>query len=226
MVLKKLLQLPNPAGNKGSLLHFSSHLDQYGIDHKNAAELLMIATDQQLYYGTHAEFFAMHYALYALGALQSVDACPAILNHLNQLNVDEDEWVDSYIFVFEMMGEQAIPYLIQGCKTVNLESIFVLTESLGKLSGQFPAYREQVLVAFDELLSRIEFCPAQPHALFSGETALLMGWLDMKAVERIDVIRTLDQQNKFDKSYTGYLEEIEYVLGLRTDKLNQSNLYD
>lgn len=226
MILEKLLQMPSPAGNKGSLLNFSSQLDQYGISHIDALELLAIATDQRLYYGTHAEFFAMHYALYALGALQYVDACPEILNHLNHLQVDEDEWIESYVVVFEMMGEQAIPYLIQGCKTLNLESIFVLTESLGKLSVKFPDYREQVLFAFDQLMQRVEFCPAQPHALFSAETSLLMGWLDMKAVERIDVIRALYDQNKFDKSYTGYIEEIEYVLGLRADKLNQSNLYD
>lgn len=216
MILEQLLQLPNPVGNTGILHDFSGNLEQYGIGVEDLTDLVEIATSQQLYHGTNDEFFAMQYALYALGALQHTEACPVLLQQLERIAVDEDEWVDSYVFVFEMMGEKAIPYLLDACKSISLELIFILTESLAKLVNKFPAFRQQVLRCFDDVLARVRLCALKTSALFSGETALLLGWLGMKAVERIDVIRELAQQNKFDRKYLGKIENIEYELGLRT----------
>ncbi|TCM66745.1 hypothetical protein EC844_11135 [Acinetobacter calcoaceticus] len=218
MLLNRLLQLPNPAGNLDVLKQFSAHLMRYDISFADAPRLVQIATDQQLYYGNDREFFAMHYALYALGGLQYAEACPMILAQLNQINVHEDEWIDSYVCVFELMGEKAIPYLIQACSTVSLDNVFILTESLGKLVTQHPAYREKVLLAFDYLLARIELSPAPSHGLFSGEISLLMGWLDMKAIERIDVIRKLNRRHKFDQRYVGIIKDIEQELGIALRK--------
>ncbi|OTG96530.1 hypothetical protein B9T35_00195 [Acinetobacter sp. ANC 3832] len=40
----------------------------------------------------------------------------------------------------------------------------------------------------------------------------------MKAVERIDLIRNLYEQDKFDENYVGSIENIEYEFGLRTER--------
>ena len=217
MILEQLLQLPHPVGNTGILQHFSGNLEQHGIGVQDIAYLVDIATSQQLYYGTNDEFFAMQYALYALGALQHTEACPVLLQQLERTQFD-DEWIDSYIFVFEMMGEKVIPYLLEACKSISLELIFVLTESLAKLVNKFPTFRQQVLSCFDDILARVRLCSLKSNAWFSGETALLLGWLGMQAVERIDVIRELAHQNKFAKKYLGEIECIEYELGLRTHR--------
>lgn len=214
MLLDQLLKLPNPVGNLGIFHHFAENLSRYGIGMKDADNLVDIATSQQLYCGTHQEFFAMQYAMYALGALQYTEACPALLKQLNQIKINEDEWADSYVFVFEMMGEKAIPYLVDACKSLSLELIFILTESLAKLVNKFPSFRQQILNCFDHLVERVRASKLKAHALFSGETSLVIGWLGMQAVERVDAIRQFYKENKVNKHYLGSIADIERELGL------------
>ncbi|WP_353170396.1 hypothetical protein [Acinetobacter rudis] len=201
MLLNQLLQLPSPVGKLELLHQFATSLSQYQIDLKDVPELIAIATDAKLYYGSDREFFSMYYALYALGALKQVEECPKIVMHLNRMNAD-DEWVSNYIRVFEMMGEQVIPYLIQACRHIKLDLLFVLTESLAKLAIQYPAYREQVLQTFDEILFRVKNYIACDDLSISVESSILIGWLDMKAIERIEVIREIVKSHQMGKHIT------------------------
>ncbi|AOA59165.1 hypothetical protein [Acinetobacter larvae] len=216
MLIQMLLSLPSPAGNPTQLHHFAQSLTSFDITLEDTDELLDIATDTAFYFGVDAEYFAMHYALYALGGLKYVEACPEILSFLHQVNLQDDEWSSSYVFIFEMMGVRTVPYLLQACRTMPLENIFILTESLGKLALKYPDFRSEILLVFDEILERsqLESASSTVSMMLSPETAVLIGWLDMKATERIEKIRQLLQHNQV-QAFVGKLEDIEYELGLR-----------
>lgn len=207
MILEKLRQLPSPAGNHGLLKQFANSLAQYEIGHADVPKLLEIATDTQLYRGTHHEFFATHYALYALGALKQVSACPQLIDHLNHLHA-EDEWISSYITIFEMMGENVIPYLIQACRTIRFELLFVLTESLAKLANLYPFFRDQVLGAFDDILFRVQEYSANNSTITLVESSLLMGWLNMRAVEKLNAIREIQRNHQLDQHVVQQIETL------------------
>lgn len=207
MLLEKLLQLPSPAGNLDILKQFANTLIRYDIDRADIPELLKIATDAKLYDGTDREFFAMHYALYALGALKQVAICPTIIDHLNCLDA-EDEWISSYISVFELMGENAIPYLIQACRFIRAELLFVLTESLAKLANLYPACRTQVLHSFDDILYRMQEYSKHGHTTALVENTLLMSWLNMKAIERIETIREIQSSHHLAQHVTQQIDAL------------------
>lgn len=207
MLLNQLLQLPSPVGDLELLRRFATSLSRYQIDLHDVPELVSIATDAKLYYGSDREFFAMYYALYALGGLKQVEECPKIVMHLNRMNAD-DEWISNFIMVFEMMGEQAIPYLIQACRHIKLDLLFVLTESLAKLANHYPVYREQVLQTFDEILFRVKNYIANDDLAISVENSLLIGWLDMKAIERIEVIREIEKTHQMGQHITRQIDAL------------------
>lgn len=207
MLLNQLLQLPSPVGNLKLLYRFATSLSQYQIDLHNVPELVSIATDGKLYYGNDREFFAMHYALYALGGLKQVEECPKIIMHINRMNV-EDEWISNYIIVFEMMGEKVIPYLIQACRYIKLDLLFVLTESLAKLVNCYPKYRDQVLQTFDEVLFRVKNYIGNDELTVSVENSVLMGWLDMKAIERLEVILEIEKNHKMGPYITQQIDAL------------------
>lgn len=195
MLLNKLLQLPSPVGNLSIFNQFANSLNQYEITIKDVNELLYIATNTKLYYGGDREFFATHYALYALGALKQVQHCPVLIQYLNRISSD-DEWVSSYVSVFEMMGEQATPYLIQACRYVKLEMLSVLIESLARLAVRYPTQRFDVLQAFDDLYFRVQDDLITNEMTYTVESALLLGWIEMQAVERMEMIREIQKYHR------------------------------
>lgn len=205
MLLDQLQQLPSPAGNYGLLKQFANTLAQYEIGHADVPELLEIATDTELYNGTDREFFATHYAMYALAALKQVNSCPKIIDYLNHLHV-EDEWLSSYISVFEMMGEKAIPYLIEACRTIRFELLFVLTESLAKLAILYPTYRDQILSTFDDIFFRVREYSINKNTVTLVENSLLVGWLNMLAVEKLETISEIQRNHQLDQHVVEQIE--------------------
>lgn len=207
MLLDKLRQLPSPAGNHGLLKQFANTLAQYEISREDVPELLKIATDAELYQGADRDFFATHYALYALGAFKQVAVCPQIIDYLNHLNA-EDEWISSYISVFEMMGEKAIPYLIQACRSIRLELLYVLIESLAKLASVYPVYRDQVLSTFDDILSRVQESWLNKDTITMVENSLLMGWINMLAVEKLETMSEIQRNHQLGQHIVQQIEVV------------------
>lgn len=218
ILFEKLLQLPSANGKPEVLMDFAKNFEKYDITLDDAAELIEIATNRKLLDGSEQEFFALHYAIYALGALKYIDACAAFFTQFDRAEDVDDEWSESFSDAFELMGEAVIPTLIEAMKTINLESIYLITEAIGKLAVSYPDYRSDILQALDELHQRFLTTPIKPTAFFKDQTPILMAWMDMKAVERIELIRSLFAQHKFDESYAGPIENIEYEFGLRAER--------
>lgn len=224
MLLKTLLELPSPSVCLSGLKYFSDHLHDYAITHDHIEELLSIAMNHELHQGGEQEFFATLYAFYALAQLKYSEACAALTHHLNQLKDFDHYWVESYIPAIQMMGEEVIPFLVHACKCISIEFLYIFTESLAVLSNLYPKHREEVLACFDDLLTRVELCAIPERALFSGETAILIGWMGMRAVERIDAIRDLSLKNKFDHAYVGDFQNIlAHLYGVENSALIEVN---
>ena len=217
-LFEKLLHLPSASEKPEVLMDFAKNIEKYDITIEDAPELIEIATNKKLLDGSESEFFALHYAIYALGALKYIDACPAFLTQFDRAEDLQDNWSESFTDAFELMGESVIPFLIHAMKIVSLESVFLITECIGKLAVSYPDLRSEILLALDELHQRFLNTPVKATALFKNETPILMAWMDMKAVERIDLIRNLYEQDKFDENYVGSIENIEYEFGLRTER--------
>ena len=213
-LLNVLIKLPDPSEDLESFDLFVEKFASYGITENDTQSLIEIVTDKDLFEnGTQQEFFAINYAVYALGALKATSAINELCTQLHRCDIDGDDWSECFEKVFVLMGESAIEPLIAKLGEVSLRVVFPLVIGLAELANQFPAHRQAVLVAFDQLLERFNNEPIFEQTLFEGFTPLLMGWLDMKAVEKIDVIRELYHQNKFDIQYAGDLANIEYELG-------------
>ena len=212
MLLYTLLGLPSPADHPDAFHLFADQLSEYAISEHHLKGLKSIAFNSELQAIGEPEFYAGIYAFYALAKLQQVEACNGLTDHLNQSSNLDHHWVEAYIPAIIMMGEASIHYLIHASKRINIEYLYVYTESLGFLANQYPEYREDVLECFDDLLTRVTMCTLPEHALFSGETALLIGWMEMHAVERMDMIRALHSKGMFDGNYVGDFNHVSEYL--------------
>lgn len=203
MLLYTLLGLPCPADHSDAFKVFADQLSDHFINESHLKGLTSIAFNSELHGIGEPEFYAGIYAFYALAKLQQVDACIGLSDYLNQSVSLDHNWVEAYIPAVVMLGEASIHTLIHASKRINIEYLYVYTESLGCLANQFPEYRDDILECFDELLTLVSMCAVPEHALFSGETAILIGWMEMHAVERMDMIRVLHAQGVFDWNFVG-----------------------
>lgn len=202
-------------GNHGS--EWPDYL-QYGFTEADVPELLAIIMDIALYEDPAREGNCVWIHLHAwrtLGQLRSVEAINPFISVFNYYMEVDDEWaLAEFSEVMGMIGESAIePLLVHLSDASNHEYARVLaSDSLGKIVKHHPESRDKVVATYKTYISAPDCSAKSVNGLLTCQL------IDIKAIELIDDIRQLFQNNCVEISVPGDLEDVEIALGLRKER--------
>lgn len=186
-----------------------------GIDQSDVPELIRLISDESLHQADDKtpEVWVPLHAWRALGQLKAVEAVTPLISQFNEMV--EDDWAFSELpIVLGMIGKSAIEPLSSYLKdTRHDEYVRVMAgDGLCQIVKHHPACRDNVLSHYQAYLR-------QPDISLPGLNGLVIAYLlDLKAKELIDDIREVFGKNCVDISCAGDLEEVEIVLGFRTER--------
>lgn len=189
---------------------------QYGFSAADVPGLIDLLIDKKLHNASSKsnEIWVPFYAWRILGQLRSADAVEPLISLFDILN--HDDWALSEIpVVMGMIGEPATAPL---CRVLldhehNEYSRVIASDGLVEIAKQHPEFRDEIITQLREYLI------SPDPACLSLSGLLVCGLVDLKAIEVIDEIRTLFQQNNVDITISGDLEDVEIAFGLRDKRV-------
>lgn len=185
---------------------------QHGFSKADVPGLIDLLIDKKLHTAPSEsnDIWVPLYAWRILGQLRSADAIEPLISIFDILK--DDDWALSEIpFVMGMIGEPAIVPLSRVLldHEHNEYSRVMASDGLVKIAEHHPEFRDVVIAQL-----RVYLLSPDPASLdLNG--LLVCGLIDLKAIEMIDEIRSLFQQNYVHITIPGDLEDVEIALGLR-----------
>jgi hypothetical protein len=157
------------------------------------------------------EWFAQVHAWRALAQLKAEEAVPAILGILYQVDEDDDDWIgEDAEDIFAAIGPAAIPALGDYLANENngLFARAAAASSLRNMAIAHPETREECLNHLAGVLEK-----------YAGNDEGLNGFLiydlvQLKAVEKIDLIEKAFASKNVDEFIMGDFEDVQIELGL------------
>ncbi|HIO92706.1 MAG TPA: DUF1186 domain-containing protein [Leucothrix mucor] len=191
---------------------------QYGFTEADVPELLSVVMDTALYEDPAREGKCIWVHLHAwrtLGQLKSVDAIEPLISMFNYYMEVDDEWaLDDFSEVMAMIGGSAIEPLSSYLSDFSSHEYarVIASDALGKIVKKQSNCRDKVIAAYREYMLASDCSSNTLNGL------LVSRLTDMKAVELIDDIRQMFQNDCVELSVLGDLEDVEIELGLRTER--------
>lgn len=195
---------------------------QYGFSKADIPGLIELLIDKKLHNASSEsdEIWVPLYAWRILGQLRSADAVEPLISLLDIFS--DDDWALSEIpVVMGMIGEPAIVPLRRFLldHEYNEYSRVIASDGLVEIARQHPGFRDEIITKLREYL-------ISPDPACLGLSGLLVcGLIDLKAIEVIDEIRSLFQQNYVDITVSGDLEDVEIAFGLRDKRVTPKPHY-
>lgn len=194
---------------------WTDYIKAYGFGPEDIDDLIVMATSQGLHNAKSdsSEVWAPVHAWRALGQLRAQQFIAPLLAALSFLH-DDDAASLELPKVLGLIGESAIApcaaYLLS--KVQDDACHGVVSSALRSVAKTHPHTRSQILEVFRLYMS-------DPHAAEPDLNGFVVSDLiDLHAVELIDEIRTLFQQNLVAIGICGDLEEVEISFGLRSKR--------
>jgi len=188
---------------------------QHGFDQSDVPALLELVSDQSLHTAStdSMDVWVPLHAWRTLGQLRSDAAALPLVGLFDELV--EDDWALSELSrVVGMIGEAALePLASHMVEREHPEfSRAMAVDGLREIAKYYPLLRGEVLKQFKHYLF-------QPDTACQALNGLVVGCLlDLDAKELIDEIRALFNQQCVDISCAGDLEDVEIVLGFRSER--------
>lgn len=197
-----------------------------GITHADIPELLRLVQDNDLRYlerpqelsdeEDFPDWYGQVHAWRALGQLKAEEAIPALLGILHQIDDDEDDWLSSDIhLVLGMIGQAAIEPLKDYLADENnpLYARTAAGSSLAEIGNRHPEVREQCVQGIAAVLENYATNDEALNGFLIGDL------VDMKAVEKIDLIQKVFEADAVDEMINGDVEDVQVQLGLLEKRL-------
>lgn len=212
--LARLFEWGDPMKRNSPKHGWENYLQQ-GFSTADVPGLINLLTDKKLHNGPleSNDIWVPLYAWRILGQLRSADAIEPIISLLDFLN--DDDWALTEIpEVMGMIGEPAIMPL---CRVLLDQegqeySRIMASDCVVEIGKQHPELRDVVITQLREYLL------SPDPACLDLNGLLVCGLIDLNAVEVIDEIRALFQQDYVDITISGDLEDVELALGLRVKR--------
>lgn len=210
--VQALLKLGQPAGQHNN---WPDYVTRYGFTLDDVPALLALYGDDEInsLNSNRQEVWAQLYVWRILGQLRSEQAIKPIIASFDTL-FDDDYALGELGIALGLIGAKAIQplsnYLQQAGKD---EFSYVLAiDALCEIAKVHPECRTQVIEIYREYMAT----PIETDRALNG---LLVGQLlDLDATETIDDIRRLFALGCVDITCAGDLEEVEIILGFRTER--------
>ena len=162
------------------------------------------------------EWYAQIHAWRALGQIQAAEAIPALLGILYQIDDDNDDWLSSDApLVFGMIGPAAIEplkkYLADEGNPTYARS--ATGSALAEIGKRHPAERGRCIQGIADVLEKF----ATNDEGFNG--FLIGDLIEIKAVEKIDLIKRAFSAEAVDEMVNGDVEDVQIEMGLLEERL-------
>jgi len=208
----QLLTLGDPRHEEGTAFEWRDY-PALGLTAEQIPELARMALDKDLHGADldSSKVWAPLHAWRALGQLRAERAVEPLLELLDRIDDDDDDWAQGDLpKVFGMIGPAAIPGLrdfLADAKHGEWSRI-AAGEGLVNMVERFPASREQAVAIITEQLR-----------LFAAQDRIVNAFLvealcNLKAVESAAVIEQAFAADTVDLSVLGDWEEAQILLGL------------
>lgn len=161
------------------------------------------------------EWFAQIHAWRALAQLKAVQAIPAILGLLAQIDTQDDEWLEfDADDAFALIGPAAVEplgaYLLDNSNLVYARG--AVSASLQKLALEYPDTRSACL---NYIVSALENYKEQDEGL---NAFLIVVLVELKATEHIALIEQAFGDGCVDEIVMGGFEDVQVALGLLEER--------
>jgi len=222
--IKQLFEWGDPRETEGqqTLNEWEDYLP-YGFSSTDVPQLIALLNDRSLDDAPEDSntVWVTLYAWRILGQLKSVEAIESLLDWFEP-SID-DEWALSEIpSVLGMIGKPALPSLSNLLFDESESEIrrTGASESLAKVAESHPELRDEVLAFFGQYLE-------SPSPDFGDFNSLLTcNLIDLKAIELIDGIRRLYENEYANIAMAGDIEDVEIALGLRVKRATPKPNYN
>lgn len=197
-----------------------------GIDREDITELIRLLQDDELRLMVAPkdlgrgevipEWYAQVHAWRALAQLQAVEAIPALLGILHQIDDDMDDWLSGEAEdVFVKLGTPAVQplgdYLADEDNPLYARS--AASSSLAAIGNTHPGERDRCVEAIATVLGRYENNDEGLNGFLIGDL------VEMKAVEQIDLIKRAFEAGAVDEMMNGDVEDVMIDLGLLEERI-------
>ena len=205
-------------GDSGSIdpEEWPDYAAEFGFEPAHVPELIRLACDTDLSFGTHADdrvMWASMHAWLALGQMRAEEAVVPLLA-VSKTMIGDEPAVEEIPQVLGMIGPQAIPhiaaYLGDSSNMKVHESAAI--DGIRHIVQRHPQCRSECI---DILVGMLK-CNSTERRLANGFAVSVL--IDFRAVETIDIIRDAFQRDVIDISIAGDIEDVEIDLGLRTGR--------
>ncbi len=211
--VKKLLTL----GTRPSAREEWPDYRELGLGREQIPELIRMLTDEELHFApSHSpEVWAPVHAWRSLGQLRAVEAMEPLLAQLRRIDEEHDDAVgEEFPSVFGMIGVEAVPLLGNYLRS-HQHGIFArvcAVHALAIIGTEHPEVRDRCVQLLTEQLAEHDL----NAPIFNG---FLVNYLvDLRALESMDAIREAYANERVDLFVLGDVEDVEILLGLRTER--------
>ncbi|PHS25713.1 MAG: hypothetical protein COA83_04670 [Methylophaga sp.] len=189
---------------------------QYGFDQDDATDLIALAIDKKLHFADDDDMWVPAHAWRILGQLASEEAVLPLIDIFDLITEQDDDFgMTDLVHVMAMIGMPAIVPLasFMNDKKHDQFARIMAIESLSEIVKRFPDSRRlQVLKIYQNYM-------AKPEIELPILNGLLISYvLEIDGKELLEDIRTLFKQECVDLSVVGDMEDVEIILGLRTER--------
>lgn len=220
--VNQLTTLGDPREKKQ--VNFSDSMDytSIGISEKDIPELIEMLNDEDLYYqdSDNPEVWSSLHAWRALGQLRAKKAIPPLINLLDE--IEDNDWLGEELpEVFGLIGEEGIEplkkYLYDDSKDEHARA--VIANSLERIAENIPSKREECIEILCDFLSK------STHELETLNGLIASYLVDLKAIDKINVIKEAYDKDIIDCCIQGDFEDVEIELGLRDKRSTPQRNY-
>src|SRR5262249_12935727 len=151
----------------------------------------------------------------ALGQLKAVEAVPAILGILHQVDDEDDDWIwEDAGEVFALIGPAAIDQVAEYLQedTNGLYARVAAADSLRAIGKAHPAARDECAKA---LASVLEHYTENDEGL---NGFIIYDLVELNAVEHLDLIERAFRSETVDEMILGDFEDVQVRLGLLEER--------
>ena len=203
-------------GDRGSVgpEEWPEYVAEFGFEPAHVPDLIRLACDTGLSFGTHADdrvMWASMHAWRALGHMGAEEAAGPLLD-LSKTMIGDEPAAEEIPQVLGMIGPPSIPhiaaYLGDPLNTAVHESAAI--DGIRHIVQRHPQCRGECI----GILTRMLEGNSSERRLANGFAVSVL--IDFRAIEAIDLIRDAFQRDVIDISIAGDIEDVELDLGLRT----------
>lgn len=194
---------------------YIDYVAKFGLTDADLPILKVMLESEKLYFNKdeNKNLVNLHVAI-AISQLGHEDGVALLINQIYKRETFDDDWIgELYPFVLANFGEKMFGYAKQAYPLSKETYVRgVLGEAIKYVGIQQSALKPQAIELIVELLGNFSQQEKDDNALLINDLC------ELKAIEQLPLIKQAFDANKVDLSHMGDYEEVEIIMGVRTER--------